>query len=174
MIRVALDSNILAYLAGVSRVSADDEKIARIRQFVGALATTASLVVPAQALGELFVVMRRSGASSSEAREILLEFASAFGTAASEARTALSAADLVVDHKLQYWDALIVTAAAEAGCNLLLSEDMQHGFVTRGLTLVNPLAEPMHLKLRPLIEKSAATGGARNIADETPDASRPA
>ena len=92
--------------------------------------------------------MRRSGASATEARAIILEFAGAFGTAGSEARTALSAADLVVDHKLQYWDALIVTAAADAGCNLLLSEDMQHGFVTRGLTIINPLIEPVHGKLQ--------------------------
>ena len=69
---------------------------------VGQLATTVSLIAPAQALGELFVVMRRSGASPSEARAIILEFAGAFGTAGSEARTALSAADLVVDHQILY------------------------------------------------------------------------
>src|SRR3546814_8339069 len=68
---------------------------------------------------------------------------------------ALSAADLVVDHKLQYWDALIVTAAADAGCTLLLSEDRQHGFVTRGLTIVNPFAEPTHPKLSSLLETTS-------------------
>jgi len=38
----------------------------------------------------------------------------------------MAAADLMVDHKLQYRDALIVTAAAEAGCTLLLSNDQPH------------------------------------------------
>lgn len=61
-----------------------------------------------------------------------MEFATAFGTSASEARTALTTANLVVDHNLQLWDTLIVTAVADAGCTLLLSEDMQDGFVTRG------------------------------------------
>lgn len=154
MMRVALDSNILAYLAGVSRSAGDDGKIAKVRELVSRLAESASLVAPAQTLGELFVVLRRSGASAEEAREVLLEFAEAFGTSASETRTALSAADLVVDHKLQFWDALIVTAAADAGCALLLSEDMQHGFVTRGLTIVNPLADDTHPKLTALIEAS--------------------
>src|SRR3546814_10218615 len=107
------------------------------------------------ALPILFVVLRRSGASATEARAILLEFADSFGTSASVARTALSAADLVVDHKLQYWDALIVTAAADAGCTLLLSEDRQHGFVTRGLTIVNPFAEPTHPKLSSLLETTS-------------------
>lgn len=154
MTRVALDSNVLAYLAGVSRTAEDEGKIAKIRALVERLANSASLVAPTQALGELFVVLRRSGAPAEEAREVLLEFAGAFGTSASEARTALSAADLVVDHKLQFWDALIVTAAADAGCTLLLSEDMQHGFVARGLTIVNPLADNAHPKLAALIEAS--------------------
>jgi predicted nucleic acid-binding protein len=152
MTRVALDSNILAYLFGVSRSPQDDAKVAQVRDLIARLADTASLIAPAQAIGELFVVLRRSGAAADEARNILLECAEAFGTAASEARTALAAADLVVDHKLQYWDALILIAAAEAGCTLLLSEDMQHGFVLRGLTIVNPLADPAHPRLAALLD----------------------
>src|SRR3546814_12885262 len=71
---IALDSNILAYLAGVSRSVEDDAKIARVRELVSRLANSASLIAPAQTLGELFVVLRRSGASAEEAREILMEF----------------------------------------------------------------------------------------------------
>jgi predicted nucleic acid-binding protein len=152
MTRVALDSNILVYLAGVSRTAEDEEKIARVRGLVGRLSRSSNLVAPAQTLGELFVVLRRSGIDPVQARKILLAFADAFGTAASETSTMLSATDLVVDHKLQFWDALIVTAAADAGCTLLLSEDMQHGFVARGLTIVNPLAAAVHPKLAALIE----------------------
>jgi predicted nucleic acid-binding protein len=152
MTRVALDSNILVYLAGVSRIAEDEEKIARVRGLVGRLSVSSNLVAPAQTLGELFVVLRRSGIDPVQARKILLAFADAFGTAASETSTMLSATDLVVDHKLQFWDALIVTAAADAGCTLLLSEDMQHGFVARGLTIVNPLAAAVHPKLAALIE----------------------
>jgi len=48
---------------------------------------------------------------------------------------------------------LIVTAAAEAGCTMLLSEDMQDGFVTRGLTVANPLRDTLHSKLAGLIER---------------------
>jgi len=155
MSRVALDTNILAYLAGVSRAEEDDAKIAQTRQMMGRLSDRVSLIAPAQTLGELFVVLRRSGATASEARAILLEFSEAFGTSASEVRTALTAADLVVDHKLQFWDALILTAAADAGCSLLLSEDMQSGFVTRGLTIVNPLADEPHPKLAQLLIASA-------------------
>ena len=151
MTRIALDSNILAYFAGVSRSAEDEPKIARVRDLIGRLGNVASLIAPTQTLGELFVVLRRGGASAGEARAILLEFSEAFGTSASETPTALAAADLVVDHKLQFWDALIVTAAAEAGCTMLLSEDMQDGFVTRGLTIVDPLRQETHPKLAALL-----------------------
>ena len=155
MTRVALDTNILAYLAGVSRDAHDDAKIDQVRELIGRLGDKVSLVAPAQTLGELFVVLRRSGASAEEARAILLEFSESLASSPSETRTALAAADLVVDHKLQFWDALIVTASAEAGCLLLLSEDMQHGFVTRGLTVINPLSEAVHPKLAALLETAA-------------------
>jgi len=155
MTRVALDSNILVYLAGVSRTPADDLKVERVREMIARLSTLVSLVAPAQTLGELFVVLRRSGASAAEAREILLEFSEAFGTAATEARTMAAATDLTIDHKLQFWDALIVTAAADAGCSILLSEDMQDGFVTRGMTISNPLAVPLHPKLVVLLNEDA-------------------
>jgi predicted nucleic acid-binding protein len=152
MTRVALDSNILAYLAGVSRAAADGPKIDAVRALINKLGEAVSLIAPAQTLGELFVVLLRGGASAEDARAILLEFSGAFGTAASEGRTMLAAADLAVDHKLQFWDALIVTAAAEAGCTLLLSEDMEHGFVTRGLTVVNPLHQDPHPRLAALLD----------------------
>jgi predicted nucleic acid-binding protein len=155
MTRVALDTNILAYLAGVARSAADEAKIGKVRDIIGRLGLDVSLIAPAQTLGELFVVLRRGSASAEEARAILLEFGQAFGTAASESRTFLSAADLVVDHKLQFCDSLIVTAAADAGCTLLLSEDMQDGFVTRGLTIVDPLRSELHPRLRGLLETRA-------------------
>ena len=41
-----------------------------------------------------------------------------------------------------YWDSLIVAAALDAGCDLLFSEDMQHGQNIDGrLTITNPFVE---------------------------------
>jgi predicted nucleic acid-binding protein len=39
---------------------------------------------------------------------------------------------------MPFYDALIVAAAIEAGCNALYSEDMQHGRTIGGLAIVNP------------------------------------
>lgn len=151
MRRVALDTNILAYLAGVSRIPGDDAKIARTRVLVEQLSANCTLIAPIQTLGELFIVLRRAGATAEDARSVLIEFADSLGASSSTRGSMLAAADLVVDHRLQFWDALIVSAAVEAGCTLLLSEDMQHGFIVRGLTVINPLAAELHPKLGALV-----------------------
>ena len=51
-----------------------------------------------------------------------------------------AARNLARDHGLSFYDALIATAALEAGCDTLLSEDMQDGRVIPGLRIVNPFA----------------------------------
>lgn len=152
MIRVGLDSNILIYFAGIVRRAEDEAKIAVVRKMIDRIGRAATLIAPAQALGEVFTVMRRTRISANDARTTVMEFVGAFGGVGSGPATLLAAADLAVDHKLQLWDALIVTAATEAGCSILLSEDMQHGFVTRGLTIVNPLAEGGHPRLAALLD----------------------
>ncbi len=49
-----------------------------------------------------------------------------------------AALPLARDHGLNIYDALIVAAAMEAGCDTLFSEDMQHGRVFGRLTIRNP------------------------------------
>jgi predicted nucleic acid-binding protein len=58
------------------------------------------------------------------------------------AETHASAVALARGQGLAFYDALIVASAIEAGCDTLLSEDMQHGRVIDGLTIVNPFREP--------------------------------
>lgn len=41
-----------------------------------------------------------------------------------------------------YWDALIVAAAREAGCDRLLTEDLQEGQDLDGLSVVDPFRTP--------------------------------
>jgi predicted nucleic acid-binding protein len=52
-----------------------------------------------------------------------------------------SAVALARDHGLAFFDALIVASAIEADCNILYSEDMQHGRSIDGLAIVNPFLE---------------------------------
>ena len=52
-----------------------------------------------------------------------------------------AARDFAEEHGISFYDALIVASAIEAGCNILYSEDMQHGRRIGGLAIVNPFLE---------------------------------
>ena len=47
-----------------------------------------------------------------------------------------AALDLAVDHQMPTWDALILSVSADQKCRVLLSEDFQHGFTWRGVTVL--------------------------------------
>ena len=50
----------------------------------------------------------------------------------------VSAARLSIEHKLSFWDAMIVQMAIQADCAVLFSEDMQAGRRFAGVEIVNP------------------------------------
>lgn len=51
------------------------------------------------------------------------------------------ALELARDNDLAFYDALIVAAALDAGCQSLMSEDMQHGRKFGALTIENPFRD---------------------------------
>jgi predicted nucleic acid-binding protein len=51
------------------------------------------------------------------------------------------AREFAEEHRISFYDALIVASAIEAGCDILYSEDMQHGRSIGGLAIVNPFLE---------------------------------
>jgi predicted nucleic acid-binding protein len=52
----------------------------------------------------------------------------------------LAAIDLQRLHNFSFWDALIIRAAKQAGCTVLLSENLQTARDVDGLRVVNPFA----------------------------------
>jgi predicted nucleic acid-binding protein len=49
------------------------------------------------------------------------------------------AIDASLQYKLSFWDSLIIITAESAKCDLLYSEDLNHGQVIRNVKIVNPL-----------------------------------
>jgi predicted nucleic acid-binding protein len=148
-VRVALDTNVLAYAEGVNGQSMK----ALALELVDSL-PQASVVLPVQTLGELFqVLFRKAGRSRASARSAILSWRDAFSLFETSAGTMLAAADLAVTHQLGIWDAVILSAAAEADCTLLLSEDMQDGFIWQGVTIANPFARTKHPSLKALLSE---------------------
>jgi predicted nucleic acid-binding protein len=148
-VRVVLDTNVLAYAEGINGAERRDAALALIRRLPQEAA-----VVPAQVLGELFnVLVRKGGKSRSDARDALLSWRDAASVVETSPEAMLAAADLATDHQLVIWDAVILSAAAQSGCRLLLSEDLQEGFTWAGVTVVNPFASPQHTLLQALLEE---------------------
>lgn len=56
-------------------------------------------------------------------------------------QTHAAAFALARDHRIAFYDALIVAAAIEAGCDRLYSEDLQHGRRFGDCVVVNPFRD---------------------------------
>jgi predicted nucleic acid-binding protein len=54
----------------------------------------------------------------------------------------LAAMDTSRHARLSLWDALIIEAARDAGCERVLTEDLSHGQVIRGVRVENPFQAP--------------------------------
>ena len=147
--RVALDTNVLAYAEGINGAKRRDVALNLIRRLPQEAAA-----IPAQVLGELFhVLVRKGGKSRRDARDALLSWRDTFSIVETSPKVMLAAADLATDHQLGIWDAVILSAASQAGCRLLLSEDLQEGFTWAGVTVVNPFSSPRHALLNALLEE---------------------
>jgi len=138
--RIALDTNILVYAEG-----GNDPERRRIALDVLDAFPEESVFLPTQVLGELFnVLTRKAGWSREAARDAVLAWRDSMPVIDTSVSTLMAATDLSVDHEFRIWDAVILAAAAEAGCRLLLSEDMHDGFTWRGVTVTNPFASSCH------------------------------
>lgn len=148
----ALDTNVLAYAEGTNGA----EMKGRALALLGKLPAD-SVVIPVQALGELFnVLVRKARRDGADARAAILSWHDAYLTVPTSAAVMARAADLAADHRLSIWDAVILAAAADGGCRLLLSEDLQDGFTWGGLTVVNPFASEPNQLLAALIDTGEA------------------
>jgi len=131
-VKVALDTNVLVYMEafrGEQRGRSALELVNQLRR--------ESIVIPTQALGELFnVLVRKVRVSRPGARDLIITWTTTYAVASVTESTFLAAIDLATTHQLAIWDAIIVATAADAGCQVLLSEDMHHGFAWSGVTVV--------------------------------------
>jgi predicted nucleic acid-binding protein len=141
MMRVAIDSNVLLYAEGF-----DDLERRTTAETVLARLGRHEIVIPVQVLGEVFNILRRKfGRAAGPAQAAVAGWHELASYRPDTTMRVLSSAlELATAHPMQIWDGIILAASAEAGCRLLLSEDMQDGFVWRGVTVVNPFAAMPH------------------------------
>jgi predicted nucleic acid-binding protein len=127
-----LDTNIILYSA-----SNDPAKAQRARDVIAA-----GGMINIQVLNETVSVARRKMRMPwSEIRDILTSVRSLLDVRPLTITTHEMGLDLSIQHNLSIYDSMIVAAALEADCDVLWSEDMQHGMIFAGrLRVANPFA----------------------------------
>ena len=149
--RVAFDTSILAYAEGVNNKAMQDQSLDLVKRL-----SATTVVLPVQVLGELFsLLVRKAGRTPSDARNAVLHWRNAFNNLADTSAEVLLAAVDLAQSKVSFWDAVILSAAAESGCQMLLSEGMQDGFVWKGVTVINPFKKPQPPMLEAILDPAS-------------------
>ena len=126
------DTNVFVY----AFIAGPKQQIARRKLVSGG-------VISVQVLNEFANVMTRKMRQSwADVERFLSTIEVRFPTAAPlTVQTHAAAHALARDHSIAFYDALIVAAAIEAGCDRLYSEDLQHGRRFGDCVVVNPFRD---------------------------------
>lgn len=125
-----LDTNILIY------AFTDDPRAAKAQECM-----TKPFILSTQALNEFSnVALRKLGMTVADVRRALSDICLLAEDVLPMDRNLQSLAlDIVERHRLSFYDGLMLAAACQAGCDIFLSEDMEHGLtIGRGPQVVNP------------------------------------
>lgn len=136
--REFVDANVLVYAFDASA----GPKQQAARQLLERLWGTSTGCISIQVLQEFFVTATRNVAkplSVEEATARVREFAT-WKVFAPTADDVLAAIGLHTQARIGFWDAMIVLAAAESGCDVLWTEDLSDGRRLRGVRIRNPFA----------------------------------
>ncbi len=145
--RLALDTNILVYAEGLNGAAMQKSALGLIDALPRDI-----VILPAQVVAELFqVLVSKAKRTPVHARATILAWCEGFALMETSMPVLLSAAELAVTHRFSFWDAMVLASASEAGCSLLLSEDLQPGFTWNAVTVANPFATPKHPLLQNLL-----------------------
>ena len=128
------DTNVLVY----SRDPDDAAKRARARELIESAIEEESFVVSTQVLVEFYATsVRRRLLGPAQALDFV-RFWGGHDTVPHTPDLVTRGLELHQAHSLSIWDGLIVQAALDARCDVLLSEDLQHGRRFGSLEVANP------------------------------------
>ena len=135
--RSFIDTNLFVYASGQQGREKGNLSLALIRT----LLANRTGVISFQVIQEFFNVALKKFSppySTEDAHTQMVEIFQPLIVVHSSMRLYTDATEIFVRHKLSWYDSLLVAAAAEAGCSVLYTEDMQHGTTIRGVRIVNP------------------------------------
>ncbi len=137
--RFFLDTNIFVYTFDTTAPA----KAKKAAQLIRRGADTGAGIISYQVVQEFFnVALRRfvHPMSAAEAEQYLITIFRPLLAVHSSPAIYLEALRIAEKARIAWYDALIVAAAVEGGCDTLYSEDLQHGWKFGELRIENPFA----------------------------------
>ena len=131
------DTNVLVY----SQDKSEPGKAALARVSIEEAIAQDAFVLSTQVLLEFYATTLRHKLLHPREALGLVRFWSDHDVVVTTPDLVLRGLELHQEHSLSVWDALIVQAAIDARCDVLLSEDLQHGRRFGELTIENPFLE---------------------------------
>jgi len=132
---VCVDTNIWIYALSVPNTG--DTSKHQLAQ--SCIQNAGSITLTPQIINELGFALRRKHAwTDNDLRPIFAHLLGNCTLHIPSSNWHLNALDLRSSLALSYWDSLIVAAALEAGCQTLITEDLQHQQQMGGLRIINP------------------------------------
>jgi predicted nucleic acid-binding protein len=132
--RFTLDTNVLVY--AFDRTIADRQKIAAT---IVRHSPDCECWLTLQSISEFYAaVTRRRIVPPPDAAAQASDWLDLFPCVAATPTAIRAALPLALAGRASYWDALLVATAAEAGCSLVLTEDMADGASLGGVQIHNP------------------------------------
>lgn len=152
--RCFFDTNVLVY----SRDPGDPAKRAVARTCIEHAIGSSSFVVSTQVLVEFYAtVVRRRLLGATQALE-LVRFWGGLDTVLHTSDLVARGIELHQRHTLSLWDGLIVQAALDSDCEVLLTEDLQHGRRFGPLEVHDPFRSPAaHEAAAPVYRRGKST-----------------
>ena len=135
--KVFFDSNILVYYADDSDLR--KQKIAET--LIKDAIVSGNGMISTQCLQEFYsVATTKLRCDKKKAKKLIEMFSDNFHVATISVPLILSAIDISIKNKLSFWDSLIVSAANNAGCATVYSEDLNDQQIVGGSKIQNPFA----------------------------------
>ena len=137
-----LDTNILLYAASHQALPADEGKHDVALDIIG----QGDFALSAQVLQEFYAnaIRLKPEPLVPDVAQEWVELLSESECAPIDQRLVLEGIAISRRHKTSYWDGAIIAAAHAAGCEIIYSEDLNHGQQFGEVTVINPFRSLSH------------------------------
>ena len=132
--RVFVDTNILIYAYSSDNPTKQKVALTYLDKCIPVIST--------QVVKEFSnVLLKRENIDVDALRDIIIELTEVSETTGVDIEQILSALELKKRYQYSFYDCLVISAALDSNCKVLLSEDMQNGQIIGGkLQIMNPFA----------------------------------